>query len=221
MKTYPKHPAPQQKILDASWSASQRAIEAYGATNQNGACYSFLNHDTITSLLNQDECTGIRLYFGIDDEGAQRIVYVGADAQLNDLLLGSVVTGQANDSNWGLEQSITKQEAANWTERFRRSKHGEAAYFGVFFDRNFISNILNQDNCKGVNFYYGLNTDNVQVAFPIGVAFNGAQIQNTEPDPTGIPCPPCCSLEPWWWLLGFSLNGNTPESKSNVMPVFV
>ena len=46
----------------------------------------FYGRDTIQALLDQDECMGIRIYYGIMEDGSKELVLVGATADENDML---------------------------------------------------------------------------------------------------------------------------------------
>lgn len=46
----------------------------------------FFGKNIIQSILDQNDCMGIRLYYGLDDDGNKQIVMVGADSDENDIL---------------------------------------------------------------------------------------------------------------------------------------
>ncbi len=46
----------------------------------------FYGRDTIQALLDQDNCMGIRIYYGIKEDGSKELVLVGATADQNDML---------------------------------------------------------------------------------------------------------------------------------------
>lgn len=46
----------------------------------------FFGKDIINEILNQEGCMGLRLYYGIDEDGNNQIVMVGADSDENDML---------------------------------------------------------------------------------------------------------------------------------------
>lgn len=63
----------------------------YRNTIQTGEVIGvFMGQEKIKQILAQNECVGIRFYFGIDDKGAQNLVLVGADADENDLSDGLI-----------------------------------------------------------------------------------------------------------------------------------
>ncbi len=63
----------------------------YRNTIQTGEVIGvFMGQEKIKQILAQNECVGIRFYFGIDDEGVQNLVLVGADADENDLSEGLI-----------------------------------------------------------------------------------------------------------------------------------
>ena len=46
----------------------------------------FFGRNILLQLLNQPECMGIRMYYGINSEGKKQLVLVGAKADENDML---------------------------------------------------------------------------------------------------------------------------------------
>lgn len=45
----------------------------------------FYGREILQKLLDQEGCMGIRMYYGIDEEGQKQLILVGADADGNDL----------------------------------------------------------------------------------------------------------------------------------------
>jgi hypothetical protein len=50
----------------------------------------FIGKELLVEMLNQDECVGIRFYFGRHDNGNLNIIVVGADIKGNDLYNGII-----------------------------------------------------------------------------------------------------------------------------------
>jgi len=46
----------------------------------------FMGRDILLQLLEQEGCMGIRVYYGMDEDGEKQLVFVGADSSENDLL---------------------------------------------------------------------------------------------------------------------------------------
>lgn len=57
----------------------------YRAENPNQTIAHFFGKDILEKLLARDESMGIRMYYGIDEDGAKQLVLVGVDANGNDL----------------------------------------------------------------------------------------------------------------------------------------
>lgn len=57
----------------------------YRNANPNGIKAFFMGRDILLDILNQTGCMGIRVYYGIDNAGAQKLVFVGAEANGDDL----------------------------------------------------------------------------------------------------------------------------------------
>ncbi len=45
----------------------------------------FFGKDIINKILNQEGCMGIRFYYGLDEDGNNQLVMVGADSDENDI----------------------------------------------------------------------------------------------------------------------------------------
>jgi hypothetical protein len=75
----------QVSLNDASsWTANYRNSGS-GSINAH-----FFGKDHITSILQQDGCMGIRVYYGINDEGNQCLILVGTDGSENDIEEGYI-----------------------------------------------------------------------------------------------------------------------------------
>lgn len=53
-------------------------------------CYYF-SQQTLNALLNQEECVGLRFYFGQDADGVLKLVYVGVNGDEDDILDNGLV----------------------------------------------------------------------------------------------------------------------------------
>ena len=80
----------------------------YQAANEDGIKSHFFGRQAIEKILEQDGAVGVRVYYGLDDEGMQHLVMVGADANQDDLVDGFLAQrapacppscGVANDLN--------------------------------------------------------------------------------------------------------------------------
>jgi hypothetical protein len=49
-----------------------------------------LGKNAISDILFQDNCVGLRVYYALDDSGAKQIIFVGIDADGNDLYEGKL-----------------------------------------------------------------------------------------------------------------------------------
>lgn len=46
----------------------------------------FFGKDILNKIMEQEGCMGIRIYYGLDENGKRQLVLVGADADENDML---------------------------------------------------------------------------------------------------------------------------------------
>ena len=58
---------------------------AYRAANPNSTIAHFFGKEILNQLLEQENCVGIRIYYGIKDDKTE-LVLVGVDSEENDLL---------------------------------------------------------------------------------------------------------------------------------------
>lgn len=57
----------------------------YRDNNPNELKGHFFGKDILKQILNQEGCMGIRMYYGIDDDGEKALVIVGADTNEDDI----------------------------------------------------------------------------------------------------------------------------------------
>lgn len=71
--------------------AEAAALTANHRTNHpNEILGLFFGKTAILEILNQENCVGIRAYYGEDNQGANKLVIVGVDANKNDLINGKI-----------------------------------------------------------------------------------------------------------------------------------
>jgi len=59
---------------------------AYRTANPGELKGHFLGKDILNDILNQTGCMGIRIYYGIDENGKKELVLVGANDEEDDML---------------------------------------------------------------------------------------------------------------------------------------
>jgi hypothetical protein len=74
-------------LAEASgWTANyRRTIPAGEIISQ------FVGRNKLMEILNQDGCMGVRIYYGIGDDGKKNLILVGAEADENDMVDGIIV----------------------------------------------------------------------------------------------------------------------------------
>lgn len=76
--------ASQVTLTEASdWTKNFRNTITSGETLGH-----FFGKDIINAILNQSECMGIRIYYGMEEDGTKNLVMVGAMANENDMETG-------------------------------------------------------------------------------------------------------------------------------------
>jgi hypothetical protein len=70
----------------AIWTANFRNSIQPGETIAH-----FIGKNKLMRLLEQENCVGVRIYYGLDENDEQNLVFVGADENENDLVNGVIV----------------------------------------------------------------------------------------------------------------------------------
>ena len=66
----------------------------YRATIQPGETIAYaISKEFIARILNQSDCEGLRIYFGINGQGKQTLVAIGIDELKNDMCDGLIADG--------------------------------------------------------------------------------------------------------------------------------
>jgi len=89
------------------------------------------------------------------------------------------------------DHSITLEEGADMTSNYRNSNTFNGKY-GGFFGRKALLAILSQENCAGIRYYYGLNSENVPVIVLIGATEDNRDQVEGELAEMSTPCPNNC-----------------------------
>ena len=51
----------------------------------------FIGKEKLLDILNQEDCVGARIYYGIGDDGKKNLILVGAEANENDMVDGIII----------------------------------------------------------------------------------------------------------------------------------
>lgn len=87
----------------AEWTANYRETIPAGGIKGH-----FFGKDLLNEILDQSECMGIRIYYGMEDDGTKNLVLVGAKADEDDMEDGVILErsvkcppncGQSNQLN--------------------------------------------------------------------------------------------------------------------------
>lgn len=90
------------------------------------------------------------------------------------------------------DHSISLSDAAEMTARYR-AQMAPGQIKGGFFGRDALEAILNQENCIGIRYYYGLDDSNKQVMVLVGVDTDENDMVNGELAERSLLCPPFCN----------------------------
>ncbi len=74
-------------LNDASrWTANYRKTVPAGDIIAH-----FIGKEKLLDILNQEDCVGARIYYGIGDDGKKNLILVGAEANENDMVDGIII----------------------------------------------------------------------------------------------------------------------------------
>jgi hypothetical protein len=68
------------------WTAEYRNSIQPGETIAH-----FIGKNKLLELLEQENCIGVRIYYGIDENGEKNLIFVGTDENENDLVDGLIL----------------------------------------------------------------------------------------------------------------------------------
>jgi hypothetical protein len=75
----------------------------YRASIQPGETIAVaVSSDILTRILQQENCTGLRMYFAMDESGAKTLVMVGIDEQTNDMAQGLIANKLRKSPPWNI-----------------------------------------------------------------------------------------------------------------------
>jgi hypothetical protein len=89
------------------------------------------------------------------------------------------------------DHTITLEEASRLTRNFRKSAE-PGSKLGTFFGKSTLQQILDQRDCVGIRYYYGLKDDGTPVLVLVGADANENDMVDGIIAEKGIPCPPAC-----------------------------
>lgn len=87
---------------------------------------------------------------------------------------------------------ITIEEAVKYTKKYKDSE-GASAIKAEFFGKNSLSEILNQENCVGIRFYFGKQENGNLNIVAVGCGADGEDQYEGIILEKAEPCPPFCS----------------------------
>jgi|GEM_PF-3710776 len=186
-------------ITEASFYAyleRYQALPEKMAANQGG----FISKESLQALLKQPEALGIRYYYGLTSSGELGLVWVAATKRGEDITsAGNVraatlqpITPDMRLSAEGAHD-ISLEEAIEFSARYQERIDADTPKAG-FFGKSAVQQLLNQDNCIGMNFYFGLDESGKRVMCLIGVDQNKHEITGMWHE-RGLLCPPWCGLD--------------------------
>jgi hypothetical protein len=81
---------------EISHELAHEFIKAYQETNPTENRGYHIGRNIIEQILAQPGCVGMRFYYGLNEDGVKTLVYVGLDADGNDLVKRAVITSNGD-----------------------------------------------------------------------------------------------------------------------------
>lgn len=66
-------------------SSASAMTSEYRRKNPDSTLAHYFGRDIMQRILDQEGCMGIRIYYGVDEDGNKQLVLVGADSDQNDM----------------------------------------------------------------------------------------------------------------------------------------
>lgn len=189
----------------ANLTANYRTFHGNNPLTVRGGLFS---RGIIDQMLAQNDCTGIRYYYGMDSNNVPQLVLVGVDSNNNDLYNG-VLAERARlcPPSWPnsnplnpdgilslappVNHEIGLTEAAQLTATYRAGfASGTDLIRGGLFTRAIIDTILSQQGCEGIRYYYGLDDNQVPHIVLTGVDSAGNDQYTMQLAERARLCPP-------------------------------
>ncbi len=92
------------------------------------------------------------------------------------------------------DHSITLEDAKEMTKKYRYSPTFNGR-FGGFFGREALLSMLEQSDCAGIRYYYGINDKNEPVLVLCGATEDNQDIYDGELAEMAVPCPSYCDAD--------------------------
>ena len=77
---------PINRVTDIAWIINYQESESARERQKTVTKAHFFGKEKILKLLNEDECVGIRIYYGLDENEDQKLFIVAVEANMNDIL---------------------------------------------------------------------------------------------------------------------------------------
>jgi hypothetical protein len=96
MPQNPKYDGSDSGPIDLN--TAKQWVANYRRENPNQTRAHYFGADIVKRILAEHDCSGIRIYYAIDDEGAKQLLIVGADSKGDNLLPASAAALGGGDN---------------------------------------------------------------------------------------------------------------------------
>jgi len=169
-------------------------------TNPYKTTGCYFDGQVITALLDQPEAVGLRYYYGVTEDDRKVLVLVGTNAERQNIIGGEPVklstfnpafTALGEYDPDQIDHRIALEDAARLSAHYRSLKQPQQPK-GGFFGKQALEQILVQQDCVGIRFLFGANTDATPVMVLVGVDQYGADMFFGHVMEFSALCPPFC-----------------------------
>jgi hypothetical protein len=87
---------------------------------------------------------------------------------------------------------VTLKDASGWTKNYRDTLPSDEI-IAQFFGREKLLEILDQEDCMGIRFYYGINDNGLKNIIAVGATSDQNDMINGIILEEALPCKPYCS----------------------------
>lgn len=165
---------------------------AYQKVNPANTSSVTINRSTLESILTQSHTVGIRAYYVKTGTGKLDLALVGIDKNLdNRYITNAMFSGGKSTSEESFKQQMASFQAENPT-----------AIRAVAFGSKVIADVLSQNNCTGIKFYFTIDKDGNHNLALIGINSQQKELYGNSPNArstedgdagtNGMPCPQHC-----------------------------
>jgi len=173
------------------WRENYRIVQKTHHSGNKSVEGLVFKKEHIIKIFSNPDVIGIRIYYGITNEGDKELIIYPVDKLGNDLTAEPL----ARNDIGIIEKEIAKRWRKNYEYVENNKKSDRVIIKGHFFGKNGILPLVNLSQCFGIMIYYGLNNHGEKELLIYAVESNWKHIELEKPiNPLDYSkkCPPYC-----------------------------